>query len=87
MSMMFHFFPLFAMIFHDFPWCIPMIFMNHFMKFVCFFPSDSRASRCQVNASPFQLIWADDAAFLRMESHPARFRYAVRLAGRSHRKR
>lgn len=30
----------------------------------------------EVNASPFQLIWADDAAFIRMESNPAQFRYA-----------
>lgn len=30
----------------------------------------------EVNSSPFQLIWADDAAFLRMETNPTQFPYA-----------
>ena len=79
--------PLFSMIFHDFPWCIPMIFKNHFIRVFSpiSFPGRPVAPLpipgCQVNASPFQLIWADDAAFLRMESNPAQFRYAVRPRG------
>lgn len=31
----------------------------------------------EVNASPFQLLWADDAAFSRMENDPKQFPYAV----------
>ena len=31
----------------------------------------------EVNASPFQLVWADDAAFIRMETNPTQFPYAV----------